>query len=436
VGAAIEAGEYGAALAAWEEGIPLDFLLAGANRRGKALAVLRASLGRADGRRADPGVLSDLARALSAAGFEQEAAFVAARALSLAPESRDLMRLAADLDSWARFLAGVRETFRRGYRGFQACGEGADVEAALVALRGLSMRCLGRDVLRGVRVKEYPFAGSVARTDRPGVTDEWAERGALLVLGQRPGGPPDATLLRLVGSYPEVEERGVAYTLSLGEDRSLRSFGERAGGGVAGFTLPGWVLLNLDVLASVDEEARTLAASAADRPLWPALDDERRTSLWFSQGVRARLARRLLSRPAGGGSALVSVLTHELGHLLDADRWIPFGKNLPALVWQVARHGFSISSIEVTLERDAEAYALRNAPRPRSVLLNTTAYLPFRTSGPPHSVAYHDLLRQIVTEIDDDPDGYPSIDRRFNILGQLDRLSDAELAALLPRALD
>ncbi|MHC4473666.1 MAG: tetratricopeptide repeat protein, partial [Planctomycetota bacterium] len=433
---AIEAEVYGEALEAWEEALPLAFVLGEGNRRRPAVAALRGALGRADGARSDPRALAALARALSATGFAREAALVGARALALAPESPDLQALTADLDSWARFLDGVRDRFRRGYRSFDAGEEGKGLEGTLDALRSMSRRRLGRDVFEGILVDDYAFVGSVARTDGPGAARDWEDRGALLVLGRRAGGPAEATLLRVVGRYPDAEAHGVPFVLTVGEGRTLRSYGERVGGGVAGFTLPGWVMLNLDVLAGAEEEIERLASSAEDRPLWPARDEERRTSLWFTQGVRGRLARRHLRSTRGSAGVLGSVLAHEAGHVLDADRWVPFGKNLPGLLWHLIRHGFSISSIEVTLEANAEAHALLNAPFPRGALLNTMSYLPYRTSGPPHSLAYHDLLREIVLAIEREPERYPSIDRRYSFLGQLDRLTDSELGTALSDALE
>jgi hypothetical protein len=50
-------------------------------------------------------------------------------------------------------------------------------------------------------------------------------------------------------------------------------------------------------------------------------------------------------------------------------------------------------------------------------------------------VAYHGILRDLVGEIDAHPRDYPSINRDYNILQQLDRLSDEELSRVIDRAL-
>ncbi len=267
------------------------------------------------------------------------------------------------------------------------------------------------------------------RSDTPGSPAEWSERGTLLVVGQRVGTPVAAVTGRLVGRLAGMRDGEVRYDLALERGTSV-SRGDGELGAIAGFTLPGWIVLDLDVIDRTAARVEREAAGARPADLWPARDDQVRRSLWFPEGVRSRLAARIQDP---GEAVLLATLAHERGHAVDAERFVPFLPNLPRAIVEFASHGFSVRKVEVGLERTAEIWALRYAPDTRAALENTLIFLPFERSAPPHSVAYHAVVRELVEEIDEHPGEYPSIDQGGNILEQLDRLSDAELGHLIER---
>jgi hypothetical protein len=241
-------------------------------------------------------------------------------------------------------------------------------------------------------------------------------------------------MMRVVGHWRDLRVEGAGYELIVGDGRLFPTWFEFDGGNIAGFAMPGRVVLDLDSLNLSEEAMVRRAAAAQDRPLWPAADSERRSSLWFPNGVRARLAARYAGRSDAGAGAFETALRHEEGHVIDGAHYTPFSHHIPELLYQLVRHGFRPSAIEVTLEENAERHALATSAWPAAALYSTTSFLPWRQSAPPHSIAYHRIVEEIVKEIDAHPARYPSIDRGYNILQQLDRLTDAEMRRLLEEA--
>jgi len=433
---AVRASDYAVAAEVLGEGIdpPVLGLLDGSPP--PATEALTRAFSAASGRPADADVMAGLARALSAAGYGDLASIAAARAASRAPERADLQILLSDLVAWERFLADVRAAFGRGYLGHGRSESVRGLDRVLARLSDLSRRRLGKDVLAGLDRLSYPLVGVVARSDRCTAAAEWERRGTLLVLGRRAGGPPEAVMVRVVARTRAVRPDGKEYDVTLGEGASQKSWLEAEGANIAGFALPDWVFLNLDVVNRWEEGIARRAERAVERPLWPAPDEERRLSLWFPNGVRDRLAKRYLEGGECGRGSLVSSLVHEEGHVLDVERYYPLAANFPRVLFEVVRHGFSAAAMEARLEQVAETHSLRTSPFPRAALQNTLSFLPDAGSAPPHSVGYHEIAEDLIRELDASPDRYPSIDRRYNLLQQLDRLADEELRLLLDSALD
>jgi len=430
VRAALLAGEYGRAGRYWEEGLEALTIVPGASRREGALRSLRRAFETADP--GGPDTLADLARALLLNGFSREAAEVALWAVALAPNRSELQELSREFAAWDRFLGDVRDAVRRSYWREKKEEGGSDLDAVLAALGRASKQHLGRDVVKGIPVEEWPFVGSLARTDFPGAPPSWSEHGILFVIGRRTDGPVQGTMMRIVGRWDDLLVEGVGYELIVGDGRLFPTYFEFDGGNIAGFAMPGRVVLDLDSLNQAEEALVRSADASVDRPLWPASGTARRRSLWFPNGVRARLAAGYVARSGDGTGSFETALRHEEGHVIDGAKYTPFTSHIPELIYQLFRHGFRTSSIEATLEENAEGHALLGSVHPGAVLFGTTSFLPYRHVAPPHSVAYYDLMERIIAEIDEHPDRYPSIDRGYNILQQLDRLTDAEMR----RALD
>jgi tetratricopeptide (TPR) repeat protein len=423
--AAVLAGDFERAARTWSEGLPALALEAG-NLRRAALDDLGASLGEAA---ADPGravVLGRLARALLSAGFAELAVPVAAGALAMEPGNADLAVLAGEAGAWLRFIAAIRERVEQGYG--LAAGEeiGADLTSVLESLRSDSRRLLRRDVLGDLTELSLPFAGRILRSDR---SEEWLGKGMLLVLGQRAGGPPEAKLMRIVAHFrgrPAGEEE---YDLMLGEGAGLEAFGEVAGQKIGGFTLPGFVALDVDVARTWAAEVARIGGPRDDGELWP-VRPARRASLWFPGPGLRELARGC--REIGVDAALAHVLAHEEGHLLDVDRFYPVLACLPAVLLEVVKRGFSARAIEEGLEERAEAHALASSPDARFALIETlTEATGSGTTA--HRPAYRRIIEGFLAKILASPDRYPSVDLRLNLVQQLGRLTDAELDALLAR---
>lgn len=411
-------------------GLPVRVLAEPGNARGAALARLDAALAAAAAEETADS-LAEVARALSSCGFEVGAARTARRAFDLAPDRADLRGLAAETAAWRDLMADTRRLLREQYVRFGHDESTSALDEVLGELGARARESFGRDIFTGLPVESFTLVGAVARSDAAGAPPEWSRHGTLFVVGRRKGGPVQATMMRLLGWFPGRRSPEGVFDLAVGEGQTLRSFFEEGKGQIAGFTLPGWIVMNLDVVSRWEEQVRATANGREPGPLWPAPDDFRRRSLWFPGAVRTGLARSYLAAAGDAAGSFASSLAHERGHLLEVKRYLPILPSLPSILALLVRNGFSAASIEAELERDAEANSLRTSPWPRNALLNTMSFLPFRESAPPHSVGYYELLETLVAEIDRHPARYPSVDRRYNILQQLDRLSDAELRTLL-----
>jgi tetratricopeptide (TPR) repeat protein len=430
-GVAVSAGAYRQAEEILAAGRPAGRLPSPRNSRAPGEERLSAALLAADRGPQSAKALAELAGALSLAGFHAPASNCAARALALRPSDQGLQELLAKALAWETFLEDARLIFARLLEKARQGGAGASLSEVRELLARASVRRLTVDVVSAVPEQSYPFVGSVLRTDAAGSPAMWAERGTLLVVGQRTGAPVAAVTMRLVARFDGLLDGDVEYDLALCRGASV-SMGDAGLGAIAGFTLPGWIVIDLDVIDRTAARIRRESAAARRVDPWPATDGGKRRSLWFPGGVRERLSARIGDPD---DAVLLATLAHERGHAVDAARFVPFLPNLPAALLAFAGHGFSPDNVEVGLERTAEIWALRHAPDTRAALENTLLFLPYEQSAPPHSRAYYGIVEDLVVEIDTNPSDYPSVDPRFNILQQLDRLSDEELSRAIDRAL-
>jgi tetratricopeptide (TPR) repeat protein len=428
---AVAAADYAQAATILQSARPAILLDSPVNSRGPYVDRLCRALDAAASSPGSRNVQADLSRALSGCGFTDAAVNCAARALAASPGGSASQVLLGEALAWQAFLGDVRLEFARQRAGVRAGDPFPSIKQVAAAISRASLRRLGRDLLEGISVQSYPFVGEVLRTDSPGAPPEWVERGTLLVVGQRAGAPVAAVFARLVGHMAHLLEADVEHDLAFARGSSI-SIEDGVLGAIAGFTLPGWIIVDLDVVDRSGASLRRAAAEARPADLWPARDESTRRSTWFPGGVRGRLAAKI-GEP--GDRVLLATLAHERGHAVDADQYMPFVRNLPLALVEFARHGFSPSKVEVGLERTAEIWSLHKSPDRRVALTNTLNFLPHERSAPPHSVAYHGIVTELIAEIDRHPEDYPSIDRGFNILQQLDRLADGELEKLISRAL-
>jgi hypothetical protein len=423
--AAVLAGDYARAERTWRASLPA-LVLSDGNVRREAVEGLGLALREAA---AEPGsgiALGRLGRALSGAGHAELAAAVSSAALAQDPGNAELAVLAGEAAAWLRFLSAVRERVERGYRRESREEEREDLSDLLEAISDDSRRLLGRDVLHDLTELSVPLAGRILRSDR---SKAWLDKGTLLVLGRRAGGPPEGKLLRVLALFRGRMAGSEEYDLVVGENGNLGAFVERGPRRIGGFTLPGFVALDVEVARQWTAEVERLRREPANGEYWPAAGAWR-ASLWVPEPALRDLARG--GRETGLDAALAHVLSHEEGHLEDVGRFHPLLENIPAVLAELVWRGFSARAIEEGLEERAEAHALARGPDPRLALLSTLA----EATGPggtAHRAAYRRIVTELVGRILDDPERYPSVDPRFNVVQQLGRLTDAELDALLGR---
>ena len=203
------------------------------------------------------------------------------------------------------------------------------------------------------------------------------------------------------------------------------------GGGLAGLTIDRFVILQMDTLlrgaAPLISGLRVVPRPATTRADQLALDTP--------SAVARRIEADLASEGRLSEALLASVRTHELGHVLDAREMLPVLSPPWHGFWLALRHGFDARAVEATLEARAAVTALAESDAPRASLASLLAFLPDTAGGTAHVQGYLEAVRLAVRIVADDPHAFPSVDRRFNIAQQLDRLSAAEARELGRRLL-
>ena len=122
-----------------------------------------------------------------------------------------------------------------------------------------------------------------------------------------------------------------------------------------------------------------------------------------------------------------TLMAHEVQHLVDARKFLPFWPNLLSNLYRFAALGFSAFRVESWLEERSQLHSLLLSGDAYAALAVTAGHLgsgPIRT---PHQRGYRDLLKRFVEYIYEHEDRFPAIDRKANILHQLYRLSEEEI---------
>lgn len=293
----------------------------------------------------------------------------------------------------------------------------------------------------------------------PGLPAALAQLGRFGLFGDVLGRAPDGVVLRAVSSREVAGEHlGVAYSGSVlyAEGADARGSRQRAGEGIAGAALHEGYWIDLDA------ERRRLAR-------WHSIEErfaDQRAELLAKTGLelstrvgeaslRRVERRRLWPVPEGGNLVRLAVLgerdrpltldelmtvveTHEQGHLLDRERFLPVGENLLGVVGLALPHVLDPATFESELEYRAEAVALARAEDPRMVLAELLDFASGddRNQGP-HGKAYRRLLKDLLLEIDRDlargGDATDALDPDRTLVHQLHRLGPAALRQLAER---
>lgn len=360
-------------------------------------------------------------------------------------------KLLAGLNQQRRLEAELSSLARDTYRAFDAKGDAASFDLFLRRVGDATRRAVGDDLTAGEEVVSFwPVGELLDPTGERGLPAWFRERGRLLVAGSRGGNPPELFLAPVVASM-KVEPG--ATPLSFTEGVTIPGYLEHRGARFSGAALVRFVYL--DVAAIEDDVTRLLQfdrqfGPAAERilrdPVLPAADGDERRRVDEPAEVATKLELKGLAAwrardAAGARSTLIAegidaVLSHEIGHLEDAQRFLPLGRHLGTILWHLTRMGFSSRRAEEWLELRAECTALARARNPWLVLASCASQLgggePTLT---PHAGGYRELMSRLVEVLDDDPAAFPSLDRDHVLVQQLDRLSEAELREAARRVL-
>ena len=449
----VRLGQYDRALQRFLDYAPRTILENPANRlRGRWQEVFEAT----DVAMKAPGAASlhRLARAYVRVGWVEEAlqVFDRYRLISASAPGVDpaVAREVEACETFLKFMEVLQTYFENRYRTFQRTGSAGSLREALMDLARLARQHAGIQDRGLLPLETFTFIGSVLdrKESRNHPLVRYFERfNHYLLVGQREGGPPEAVVCSRLhandsSDRPRLGKR-VAHRYVLGYDLKVRSFRESLDQNLGGVTIGQEFFLNMDFIHrwrhNVLSTFREFSRPGMEEDLFfdeaaPAATREEALDLSSPLAARERIYF-LYSRAAGEAAGdirtfLDMVRTHEEGHVLDADRYLPVMAHLWGIFTLALSQNLSPMLVEAYLEGNAESTALAEGPAPRLSLAQLIGFLPSRSSAPPHSVGYYDVVKRIVTEVYDHPERYPGIDRGRNILQQLWRLSPGELRDL------
>ena len=352
------------------------------------------------------------------------------------------------------FERALKRMVEDGYRSALKEQTPPDFETLLERMRQLALRHLDpRD--RGpfsrpdAGVRSLPFLGSWldhgTRTASPTVA-HFRRFGRLLICGQRAGGPPEAIVMSLAGlseaqRIPTID--GVhEHDVAIGYDRGLRGWIDAQGGALGGACLTDGIWLDVDSSRRSADELRQRLHR--DPSFWPRVRDrqpepavgEDRFLLTDDGGAAYRLVERHFRRRRDGWGSFETLRAHEYGHVTDIKRYFPLWRGLPRALGLLARKGFSPHAIETELERRAQLGSVVLSQDPDMALAEMLLPLPIVEREPEvHDGGYRDGVARMLRYIDRNPARFPQIDRRFRLVMQLDRLSDAQIREAAQAAL-
>lgn len=405
-----------------------------------AAAALQAALG--DGSGDATAERTALAQALLALGRTEEAVVV------LRPTRGDGESAPAEfrsrLEQQRHVEAELKVLTIENYRRADAsAGAGSSLDSLLAAIDGVTARTVGVPPIASTARRTVWPLGVLVEPDAAGLPRWFAERGQLLIAGQRRGHPAELFLAPVVAASRAGPRPSQLHWI---EGNTIAGWLEHKGARFAGAALDRFAWI--DVAAVEDQLDELLAferriGSARERlladPVQPAADRAARVAVDEPAELAAKLVIRALAAtraraPDGGRRALLAdsldaVLAHETAHLADAARFLPLWRNgwsaLPRLAWL----GFSPRRVEEWLELRAQAAALAVARNPWLVLGDCAFALSGGELGglTPHGEGYRALLERLVAVIDAAPADYPELDFGAVLLQQFDRLPEAKL---------
>jgi len=379
--------------------------------------------------------LLELGEAMASVGWLQESRAVLACASAKAPRDVGIAARVASEAAFGAFVADLGRIARDAGEAVREGTEGPGVRDVLFRISQSSRLRLGRDVARGARFRDYQFLGefTVSTASSGDFETTFGSHGLLCLVGARAGAPADLVVGRLVSVRPGGVETVLGEKISF-DECWIESDGlppEAAGlhRGLAGLTLDRLVVLQLDAVRRGPRTAATGLPFVARR----AATVEERRSLDTPSDVAGRIEARLAAEGVLDGVAIDAVRRHELVHVYDASHLLPLtGHPLQALALGIA-HGFNGPGIERALECRAQSLSMLSAREPRLALAGLLAFLPSQEGDTPHVAGYVDAVRTAVDLVIADSAAFPSIDPAYNVVQQMDRLTDAEVRELARR---
>jgi tetratricopeptide (TPR) repeat protein len=376
--------------------------------------------------------LLELAEAMASVGWLEESRTVLVAARAAAPEDPVVAARAASEAAYATFieeLGRIGSAARDAARGGTAT---IAVDEILARVSAASIRSLGRDAAEGAIVRSYPFLGSFALSAASTGAYEttFGSHGLAALVGARASGSAELVLGRIVvlraAASEEVLGSPIAFDECWLESEGLPPDAAGLRRGLAGLTLDRFVTLQLDTIR------REPVPGPTDLPFErrPARTREERRSLDTPSDVAARIEAKLAAKGSLDDAALDAVRRHELVHVLDASHLLPVTAHPFAAIAFVVSHGFDAASGERTLEAHAQAASIAQAREPRLALAALLGFLPSHDGETAHAAAYRVAAQAAVDIVIDDPESFPSIDRAYNVLQQMDALTDAETREL------
>jgi tetratricopeptide (TPR) repeat protein len=380
--------------------------------------------------------LLGMSEAMASVGWLAESRIVLARARAIAPDDRVIAARAAAEDAFAVFVQELGAVGRQ-VGEHSPSGTTSTAQEVLDRVAEVSRKRLGRDITRGAVVRSYAmlgeFAASVASTGEFETT--FGSHGLVCLIGARSGEPAELLIGRAVLVRGSVKEpcRG-ADTMVDFDEVWLESEGlprDVAGlrRGLAGVTLDRLVFLQLDVIR------RTPRSPVEGVPfvLRQAKTVAELRSLDTPSDVAGRMEARLAARGVLDDAILDTVRRHELVHVADAMRLLPISDHLPTVLWFGLSHGFDGEATEKALESRAQTLSIQDVREPMASLAGLLAFLPGGGGDTVHAAGYRETAQRAVDLIIEDPRSFPSIDLRYNVLQQMDLLTDGEIRELSRR---
>jgi tetratricopeptide (TPR) repeat protein len=382
--------------------------------------------------------LLELSEAMASLGWLQESRAVLTVASAMAPDDGVVAARVASESAFAAFVSDLGRIARDATNAAREGSSGPVVKDILYRISQSSLLRLGRDVARGAVIRSYPFLGefTVSTASAGEFETTFGSHGLLCLVGARSGAPAELVVGRLVAVRAGMKENVAGEPVSFDEcwieSEGLPPDAAGLHRGLAGLTLDRLVMLQLD---AVRRGPRT-ASPGLPFVARPARTLDERRSLETPSDVAGRIESQLAASGLLEGAGIDAVRSHELVHVYDASRLVPMSAHPFQTLALGISHGFSGAAIERSLEGRAQTLSILSARSPRLALAGLLAFLPSKDGDTPHVAGYLEAVRIAVDILIADPKSFPSIDPAYNVVQQMDRLTDAEVRELARRVAD